>query len=403
MSKSQAAPEVLRSITASLVATLALSTSGCLSPNGGEMTTNVNLSSETGGPDSTSGSEAEGSTRGDIMTTTEDPDTSEPMHESTDASAAETSTGSETTTPVIGCGDGLVQEDEECDLGPQNADDGMCSTECKLAKCGDGKVQKGELCDDGLNDGAYGGCAVDCSARAPYCGDGQLQGDYEACDENDPHSGCSPVSCEYATSCKQIREESPDNPEVVDGVYWIKPGDKDKVKVLCDMDADGGGYTFLKVSLPDPGAKKNAYEAESYCKLYGMQLLVPRSPAHAMAAVVMAKSTDLVPVGEGVKKSGLDYLSLLGIYPVTENKSCVGKKFNNVDCPEWKAVGKTFWVTDSVDPSLPGTKNCAKCSNLYTWKDDGTLDYYETPYFNGVGPDTYRFICDIGDKLPPPG
>ena len=32
-----------------------------------------------------------------------------------------------------------------------------------------------------LNDGSYGGCNDDCS-RAPFCGDGILQPEYEACD-----------------------------------------------------------------------------------------------------------------------------------------------------------------------------------------------------------------------------
>lgn len=382
-----------------MLAMLALG-SGCLSPNGGEMTTNVKLTSETGGQDSSASSEGEGSTYADIMTTTDDPDTHESGHQSTDGSASESSSSSETTTPVVGCGDGELQDGEECDLGKDNAADGMCSTQCKLASCGDSVVQTGEQCDDGVNDGSYDGCAADCSARGPYCGDGLIDGGNEACDELDPANGCIPSKCEWAKSCKEIREGAPDDPEVIDGVYKISQQGK-KFEVLCDMDADGGGYTFFKVSLPDPGAKKNAADAESYCKGYGMHLLVLRSPEHAKAAVGMAKSTALVPVGDGQKKSGLDYLSILGIYPVTENKSCTGKKFNDVDCPEWKAAGQKFWVTDAVDPSLPGLKNCAKCSNLYTWKDDGTLDYYETPFFNGVGPDAYRFMCDVGDKLPP--
>ena len=52
MSKPHATPTVLHSIAASLLVGL----TGCLSPNGGEMTTNVNLSSETGGIDSSGGS-----------------------------------------------------------------------------------------------------------------------------------------------------------------------------------------------------------------------------------------------------------------------------------------------------------------------------------------------------------
>ena len=50
----------------------------------------------------------------------------------------------------LGCGDGILQAPEECDLGENNADDGPCTAACKLATCGDGLIQVGdEECDDG--------------------------------------------------------------------------------------------------------------------------------------------------------------------------------------------------------------------------------------------------------------
>lgn len=397
MSKPHATPTVLHSIAASLLVGL----TGCLSPNGGEMTTNVNLSSETGGIDSSGGSEAGGSTRGDIMTTTEDPDTTEPVQSESSESSASASSSDETTgPPPIGCGDGVMQGEEECDDGENNANDAACTANCTMARCGDSFVRKGvETCDDGVNDGAYGGCAVNCKALAPYCGDGVVQSDYEECDEADPHN-CIAANCTYATSCKEILAAAPDDPVVLDGAYWIKPPDKEKIKVLCDMDADGGGYTFLKVSLKESEAKVNASQAEGMCKAYGMHLLVPRSPAHAAAAVAMATSTLLVPVGGGTVKAQLDYMKILGIYPVTEGKSCVGEPLNSDLCDEWKATGEAFWVTGDVLPGLPGTNNCLKCSNAYYWKEDGKLDFYETPYLDGLGPETWRFMCDVGDKLP---
>lgn len=403
MSKPQATPEVLRSYTASLLATLAVCTGGCLSPNGGEMTTNVNLSSETGGVDASSGS-GSGSTFSEIMTTTEDPDTTPHSESSHSDSADTTGVSSDTTGVVVGCGDGVLDTmTEECDFGTGNADDAACTSDCKMARCGDKLVQKGvEKCDDGFNDGAYGGCATDCTALAPFCGDGQVQDAYEACDEADTKNGCIASTCKWAKSCKEIREGLPDDPEVTDGVYSIKPLDE-KIKVLCDMDADGGGYTFLKVAVPLMSADLTAAEAEAKCKQYGMQLLVPRSPAHVTAAVEMAKSTALVPVGGGTVKSNLAYLSILGIYPTKEMFSCSGKPLNSKDCPEWKAVGGTYWVTDKTFPGQPGTMNCAKCSMAYDFNADGTVNYLETFWNGGVGADSGYFMCDVGDKLPPPG
>lgn len=402
MSKPQATTELLRSITASFVVTLAVTVGGCLSPDGGEKTTDVILSSDSSaGVSSSSSSEGEGSTRGNIMTTTEDPDTTTTSQSESSGSSTSDHTSGSTTGTLIGCGDGVPNgEDEECDHGKDNADNAACTSDCKLAKCGDMLVQDGvEACDDGLNDGAYGGCSADCKALAPYCGDGQVQDDYEACDDSKPNEGCVASTCKFAKSCKEIREGAPDDPEVTDGVYTIKPLDT-KINVLCDMDADGGGYTFLKVALVEPGVKFNAEQAEARCKEYGMHLLVPRSPTHVTAAVTMAQSTELVPVGGGKTKSSLDYMSILGIYPVKENESCVGMPLNSDMCKQWKAAGTTFWVTDMPINGQPGTKNCLKCSNAYYWKGDGSLDYYETFFNGGTGPDSYRFMCDVGDKLP---
>jgi cysteine-rich repeat protein len=51
-----------------------------------------------------------------------------------------------------------------------------------VSQCGDGVVTLDEACDDGVNDGSYGTCNADCS-RAPFCGDGHVDGDREGCDD----------------------------------------------------------------------------------------------------------------------------------------------------------------------------------------------------------------------------
>ncbi len=60
------------------------------------------------------------------------------------------------------CGNGLLNDDEECDEGEANADDGACTRACKLAVCGDGLVGPGEGCDGGSTDE----CTADCRAYA---------------------------------------------------------------------------------------------------------------------------------------------------------------------------------------------------------------------------------------------
>jgi len=55
-------------------------------------------------------------------------------------------------TPIVGCGNGIKEDGEECDDGNDLNTDGCLNT-CKLATCGDGFVEAGvELCGDGVGD-----------------------------------------------------------------------------------------------------------------------------------------------------------------------------------------------------------------------------------------------------------
>jgi MYXO-CTERM domain-containing protein len=64
------------------------------------------------------------------------------------------------------CGNGLMEDDEACDDGLDNADTAACTSTCAVAACGDGLVQDGvEECDDGNTDDGDG-CAADCTEEA---------------------------------------------------------------------------------------------------------------------------------------------------------------------------------------------------------------------------------------------
>lgn len=100
-----------------------------------------------------------------------------------------TSNGEATTEAPDGtaCGDGVVAGTEECDLGPDNANTGACTLECKHAACGDGLVHTGvEECDFGLgNDTSYNGCDPITCNLGPHCGDGVLDLEHEVCDRGE--------------------------------------------------------------------------------------------------------------------------------------------------------------------------------------------------------------------------
>ncbi len=141
------------------------------------------------------------------------------------------------------CGDGVIYEGvEQCDDG--NLDDTDACASCATAVCGDGFIHAGvEQCDDG-NDVDTDDCLTTCVAAT--CGDGILREGIEECDDgnDDLTDGCA--ACTYISSCKQLHNAVPEAPS---GVYLVDPEppfDIDNaVKVACEMETDGGGWTVV--------------------------------------------------------------------------------------------------------------------------------------------------------------
>lgn len=119
---------------------------------------------DAGGPGSGSSS---GTTTTTTTTTTSGSSTTV-----TDTDPQSTTEPTSTTTGPVGCGDGEVGSDEECDLGDANGPNASCTPQCREAECGDGLTWDSEggqeECDDGEDNGAdpYSGCSSEC--RAPF-------------------------------------------------------------------------------------------------------------------------------------------------------------------------------------------------------------------------------------------
>lgn len=130
--------------------------------------------------------------------TTQDPSGSE--SDAMTTSTTSTSDPSTTIDPPMGiCGDGALDDGEECDDGEANGDTKACTSACKAAACGDALVQEGvEQCDDG-NAENNDACLDTCEDAS--CGDGFVQEGVEACDDgNDDDAdecsnACSLASC----------------------------------------------------------------------------------------------------------------------------------------------------------------------------------------------------------------
>jgi len=94
------------------------------------------------------------------------------------------------------CGNGELDEGEECDDGNLDNHDG-CNWDCTLPRCGDGLLDGDEVCDDG-NTINGDGCSADCMSLE-ICGDGYpnrydpVAGNTdftrEECDDGDPATG----------------------------------------------------------------------------------------------------------------------------------------------------------------------------------------------------------------------
>ena len=402
----------MRACYCALLSLVAVTGVGCLSSRGGPLESDSDSDS-----DASSDASSAAST-GPTLTTT-GPDTTTSTGDDPSSGGPVTACGDGTQDPgeacddgdanapgapctpdctVNVCGDGHRLADvEDCDDGQANADDAPCTSACKAATCGDGLVlADGEQCDDGKNDGSYGSCTADCSARGPHCGDA-VQDPEEECDSDDP----SCIACTVATSCLKIHDT---DPNLQSGPRMIFPiGPDMPLSVYCDMTSDGGGYTLLKVDidselndLPYPAKK-----AESTCAMFGMQLLVPRSPDHLAVAHMVAVGDNIPPVGGGEKPSGADYLQILGIYPKQSSKSCIGKALNPAACPQWAASdGGPWFVSDQVkNPAEPDPDGaCLGCSMIYTWNPDASVKNYKS--LPNPGGSSLRFMCDVGDKLP---
>ncbi len=112
------------------------------------------------------------------VTTTPDSETAAPVDTATESTAVDPTTAA----PPELCGDGVQDDDEQCDNGPENGVDGsFCRADCTTNLCGDAYLASTEQCDDG-NLVAGDGCGASC--KLEVCGDG-LPGPGEQCDDGD--------------------------------------------------------------------------------------------------------------------------------------------------------------------------------------------------------------------------
>ncbi len=159
-----------------VLTTLLLLTAGCFSPRVSDETEAAESSATTGttseGTDTTGGSAGQtdatssgGGSSGDDPP----PATSDTADDATRGEGSATTDDTampDTDVEDPFCGDGVVDDDEECDDGLRNNGlDQSCLPDCNLNVCGDSNVGQDEACDEGEDDNILepGACAPDCS------------------------------------------------------------------------------------------------------------------------------------------------------------------------------------------------------------------------------------------------
>ena len=120
---------------------------------------------------------------------TDTSDATESQSETNEGSGEESSTGY----VEPGCGNGVVEEGEECDNGEMNSDSepDACRTSCEMPACRDEVVDSGEECDEGLMNSDFepDGCRYECTL--PACGDNVTDTGERCDDDNDAFGdGC---------------------------------------------------------------------------------------------------------------------------------------------------------------------------------------------------------------------
>ncbi|EDM77756.1 putative lipoprotein [Plesiocystis pacifica SIR-1] len=154
------------------------------------------------------------------------------------------------------CGDGILDEDEECDDGLFNAANATCTPLCTVQVCGDGFVGPGEACDDG-DDDDDDGCTNSCAL--PTCGDANVDPGEECDDGDDDNTDACLNTCLNAACGDGFVREG------VEQCDDANLSDTDACLTSCVDAACGDGFVHEGVEQCDDGNASDSDACLSDC------------------------------------------------------------------------------------------------------------------------------------------
>jgi len=249
------------------------------------------------------------------------------------------------------CGNGVLDEGEECDDGAGNSDESpdACRLDCSNSRCGDGVVDAGETCDSGGEVGK--GCNLDCTASR--CGDGIVNAATgETCDTGGEsiwcNANCTPVACGDGISNRTAGECD-------DGVVFTH-GRCDRCRVVCDP-----GFGDCNGDLGD-GCEQSLLDDPANCGTCRHDCL--GSPCHED----LCDQTEVASFGSIVGEVAWDSLAIAAEYLYwtrsVDGRILRAKKDGAKQTPELVLAGQEnsisfvlgdgtlFWASPS--PQVPG-------------------------------------------------